>query len=155
MAYVLCLFILLGFSGYYYTYQSDHRQAISLSAYCNIDFRGIRDSDGHLQGASLSLQDIRYSGSLPASTVTITADDTSWDITAATTQLPPAYLGDTTSQNSFLQYKNYFLLDLPLELLTKIRTAREIQVKFGYQNGQFIELPLNAPDLSYWKNQLQ
>ena len=32
--------------------------------------------------------------------------------------------------------------------------ADEVRLRFYYDNGQTIDLPLNSPDLEYWKKQL-
>ena len=41
-----------------------------------------------------------------------------------------------------------------LEVLAKIAQAEAVRVTFRYDNGQVIDLPLNEPDLAYWKAQL-
>ena len=39
-------------------------------------------------------------------------------------------------------------------LLPLLRKADEVRVKIRYDNGYSVDLPLNEPDLAYWKAQL-
>ncbi len=136
------------FGGVYgYTYMTDHRSAASLSAYCNIDFRGVRSADGTVREATLSMRDFRYSPAEPGQTVTVIADGREFVLDADVSQQPRAW--DTS-----MKCTNEFFLTLPQETLAAILGAAEVRVRFTYVNGDVIDLPLDAHDLQYWKDQL-
>lgn len=154
-AYFGIFLMLLGIFGYSYTYSLDHRSALSLSSYCNIDFQSSYDVRGRLEGATLTIVDHRYSDTKLKPKITITADGDAWDIDVVTKQTAPtysltAYQADTSFKNT-----NKLFLDLPVQLLPEIQKAGEVRVRFSYDNGTVIDLPLNASDLEYWKNQLR
>ena len=149
----ICL-ILLGIFGLSYTYTIDHRSAPSLSAYCNIDFKSSVDRHGKLEDATLAIVDYRYASAKPEPSVTITVDDEPWRIEAAIKQTPPTYDFFHAGANTSFKITNKFFLHVPLEVLAKIAQAEAVRVTFRYDNGQVIDLPLNEPDLAYWKAQL-
>ena len=43
---------------------------------------------------------------------------------------------------------------MPRSSLPAIKKAETVRFRFYYDNGQTIDLPLNEPDLEYWKAQL-
>ena len=154
LIYLGFLLILLGIFGTSYTYFADHRSAPSLSAYCDIDFQSSFDNAGKLEGATLTLMDYRYSDVRPDTHVIIKVDGEDWDIKSVTKQSPPTYsLANTQSKDAF-KNTNKFFLQLPADLLEKIKTAKDVRVLFSYDSGARIDLPLNESDLQYWKNQL-
>ena len=53
------------------------------------------------------------------------------------------------------QTENKLFVELPRASLKAIRNAETVRFRFYYEGGQTIDLPLNAPDLEYWKAQLQ
>ena len=153
--YLGLILVLLGIFGYSYTYSIDHRSAPSLSSYCTIDFQSSFDRKGQLEGATLSIVDYRYSDTRLIPRVTITADNDAWEIDAVTKQTPPDYSLANLQSNTALKNTNKLFLDLPPQLLPEIRQAAEVRVRFSYDNGTVIDLPLNEPDLAYWKDQLK
>ena len=71
----LCLLIYLSYNIWAY----DNRSANNLSAYCNIDFKGVQPSTETL-GATLELVDYRYSSKPLEPTLTIYVDDNIYQI---------------------------------------------------------------------------
>ena len=153
--YLGLILVLLSIFGYSYTYSIDHRSAPSLSSYCTIDFQSSFDRKGQLEGATLSIVDYRYSDTRLIPRVTITADNDAWEIDAVTKQTPPDYSLSSLRSNTSFKNTNKLFLDLPPQLLPEIRQADEVRVRFSYDNGTVIDLPLNEPDLAYWKAQLK
>ena len=144
--------MLVGIFGVSYTYSYDHRTAESLSAYCRIDFQSSHTETGALEGAVLTLWDSRYvTVKLPAP-AEIYTDGTAWEMVATVKQLPPP--GESDPTNRF-KNENKLFCELPKASLKAIRDAETVRVRFYYEGGQTIDLPLNAPDLEYWKAQLQ
>ena len=131
------LLILVGIFGLSYTYQIDHRSARSLSAYARIDFQASYTGEGRLEGATLALWDYRFDG-------------TAWEM-KATTKYTPHPVPDAPSP---YKNENKFFVELPRASLPTIRKATSIRVRFYYDNGQTIDLPLNEPDLAYWQREL-
>ena len=148
------LLILCGAFGFGYTYTADHRTAKSLSAYCKIDFQGSYDESGRVEGATLTMWDYRYSSAKPKPLVTISADGDAWDIDAIVKQEPPSYELREYSPETSLKNTNKFFLNVSPQLLPLLRKADEVRVKIRYDNGYSVDLPLNEPDLAYWKAQL-
>ncbi len=148
------LLIIIGAFGFGYTYTTDHRTVKSLSGYCKIDFQGSYDENGRVEGATLTMWDYRYNAARPKPVVTISTDGDAWDIDAVVKQTPPSYDLQNFDPNTSLKNTNKFFLDVPKQLLPGIRKADEVRVKIRYDNGFTVDLPLNAPDLSYWKAQL-
>ena len=148
------LLILFGAFGFGYTYTADHRTAKSLSAYCKIDFQGSYDESGRVEGATLTMWDYRYSSAKPKPLVTISADGDAWDIDAIVKQEPRSYDLREYSPETSLKNTNKFFLNVSPQLLPLLRKADEVRVKIRYDNGYSVDLPLNEPDLAYWKAQL-
>ena len=148
------LLILFGAFGFGYTYTADHRTAKSLSAYCKIDFQGSYDESGRVEGATLTMWDYRYSRAKPKPLVTISADGDAWDIDAIVKQQPPSYDLKEFDPDTSLKNTNKFFLNVSPQLLPLLRKADEVRVKIRYDNGYSVDLPLNEPDLAYWKAQL-
>ena len=42
----------------------------------------------------------------------------------------------------------------PRACLPAIRKAVSVRLRFYYDNGQTIDLPLNEPDIAYWQREL-
>ena len=146
------LFMLAGIFGFSYTYSYDHRTAESLSAYCRIDFQSSHTESGALEGAVLTIWDSRYGTEKLLPQAVIYTDGTAWEMVATVKQLPPP--GESDPTNRF-KNENKLFCELPKASLKAIRDAETVRVRFYYEGGQTIDLPLNAPDLEYWKAQLQ
>ena len=151
---VLCVglaFIIIGIFGLSYIYQLDHRSAESLSAYCQIDFQSSHNEKGELEGAVLTLWDWRYDNSKLKPEAVLYTDGSAWEMKAAVKQTPAP---QKNSQHKF-QNENKLFVELPRSSLPAIKKADSVRFRFYYDNGQTIDLPLNEPDLAYWKRQVE
>ena len=144
-------FIIIGILGLSYTYQLDHRSAESLSAYCQIDFQSSHNEKGELEGAVLTLWDWRYDSSKLKPEAVLYTDGAAWEMKAAVKQTPAP---QKNSQHKF-QNENKLFVELPRSSLPAIKKADSVRFRFYYDNGQTIDLPLNEPDLAYWKRQVE
>ena len=147
---VAMLLILIGIFGLSYTYQIDHRTARSLSAYARIDFQASYTDEGRLEGATLSLWDYRFDEAKFLPNVVLYTDGSAWEMKAATKYTPRPVEGADSPYNN----ENKFFVELPRSSLPAIRKATSIRIRFYYDNGQTIDLPLNEPDLAYWQREL-
>lgn len=146
------LLMLAGIFGFSYMYSYDHRTAESLSAYCRIDFQSSHTESGALEGAVLTIWDSRYGTEKLLPQAVLYTDGTAWEMVATVKQLPPP--GETDPSNRF-KNENKLFCELPKASLKAVRNADEVRVRYYYEDGQTIDLPLNVPDLEYWKAQLQ
>lgn len=144
-------FIIIGIFGLSYTYQLDHRSAESLSAYCQIDFQSSHNEKGELEGAVLTLWDWRYDNSKLKPEAVLYTNGSAWEMKAAVKQTPAP---QKNSQHKF-QNENKLFVELPRSSLPAIKKADSVRFRFYYDNGQTIDLPLNEPDLAYWKRQVE
>lgn len=144
-------FIIIGIFGFSYIYQLDHRSAESLSAYCQIDFQSSHNEKGELEGAVLTLWDWRYDNSKLKPEAVLYTDGSAWEMKAAVKQTPAP---QKNSQHKF-QNENKLFVELPRSSLPAIKKADSVRFRFYYDNGQTIDLPLNEPDLAYWKRQVE
>ena len=144
-------FIIIGIFGLSYTYQLDHRSAESLSAYCQIDFQSSHNEKGELEGAVLTLWDWRYDNSKLKPEAVLYTDGSAWEMKAAVKQTPAP---QKNSQHKF-QNENKLFVELPRSSLPAIKKADSVRFRFYYDNRQTIDLPLNEPDLAYWKRQVE
>lgn len=144
-------FIIIGIFGLSYIYQLDHRSAESLSAYCQIDFQSSHNEKGELEGAVLTLWDWRYDNSKLKPEAVLYTDGSAWEMKAAVKQTPAP---QKNSQHKF-QNENKLFVELPRSSLPAIKKADSVRFRFYYDNGQTIDLPLNEPDLAYWKRQVE
>ena len=149
LTFIGIILIMIGIFGISYTYNIDHRSAEHLSAYCTIDFQSSYNEDGELEGAVLSLWDYRYDGARLEKKAVLYADGQAYEMSAITKQTEP----DEDGEHPF-QRENKLFVELPRASLPAIRKADEVRFRFYYDNGQTIDLPLNTPDLEYWKKQL-
>ncbi|MBR3458911.1 MAG: hypothetical protein IKH16_12290 [Selenomonadaceae bacterium] len=144
------LMIMTGIFGLSYTWHIDHRTAESLSAYCRIDFQSSFTEGGRLEGAVLTLWDYRYDSSQLEPKAILYTDGDAWEMAATVKHGPPP---EDDIEHRF-QNENKLFVELPRSSLPAIRSADEVRFRFYYDNGQVIDLPLNPPDLEYWKKQL-
>ena len=145
------LLMIIGIFGLSYTWHIDHRTAESLSAYCRIDFQTSHTAQGKLEGAVLTIWDWRYDSAKLKNEAILYTDGDAWEMKAATKQTPPPH----DSQEHAWQNENKLFVELPRSSLPAIKKAETIRFRFYYDNGQTIDLPLNEPDLEYWKRQVQ
>ena len=147
---VALLLILVGIFGLSYTYQVDHRTARSLSAYARIDFQASYTGEGRLEGATLSLWDYRYDKAKLLPDAVLYTDGTAWEMKAAVKHTPrPVPDAESPYKN-----ENKLFVELPRAALPALRKAVSVRLRFYYDNGQTIDLPLNEPDLAYWQREL-
>ncbi len=144
------ILIMTGIFGLSYTWHIDHRTAESLSAYCRIDFQSSFTEGGKLEGAILTLWDYRYDSSQLEPKAILYTDGDAWEMVATVKHGPPP---EDDIEHQF-QNENKLFVELPRSSLPAIRNADEVRFRFYYDNGQVIDLPLNPPDLEYWKKQL-
>lgn len=144
------LLIMIGIFGISYTWHIDHRTAESLSAYCNIDFQSSFTESGKVEGAVLTLWDYRYDSARLEPKAILYTDGDAWEMVATVKQGQPP---EDDREHRF-QHENKLFVELPRSSLPAIRSADEVRFRFYYDNGQVIDLPLNSPDLEYWKRQL-
>lgn len=145
---ILCM--LVGIFGISYTWTVDHRTANSLSSYCRIDFQSSHTEEGKLEGAILTIWDYRYDSAKLRPEAVLYTDGDAWEMKASVKQTGAGEPG-----NPGLKNENKLFVEMPRSSLPAIRKADEVRFRFYYDNGQTIDLPLNAPDLEYWKTQLQ
>ena len=147
---VALLLILVGIFGLSYTYQIDHRTARSLSAYARIDFQASYTGEGRLEGATLSLWDYRYDEAKLLPDAVLYIDGTAWEMKPAVKYTPrPVAEADSPYKN-----ENKLFVEVPRAALPVLRKAVSVRLRFYYDNGQTIDLPLNEPDLAYWQREL-
>lgn len=144
------LLILTGIFGLTYTYQIDHRSARSLSAYAHIDFQASYTGEGRLEGATLTLRDYRFDEAKLLPDVVLYTDGAAWEMKAATKYTPRPVPGTDNPYKN----ENKCFVELPRAGLPAIRKATSVRLRFYYDNGQTIDLPLSEPDLAYWQCEL-
>jgi len=141
----------------YTVYSYDNRTVSNLSAYCNIDFRGVIDPQTNTAiGATLSIIDTRYHSGTLEKFFIIDIDGKTYKIDSIEiSSQPPTYSQkDFPTGNSF-KYTNTLFVTFPPQVLKEISQANTVKAFFKYTNSDSaIELPLSAVDLRYWKNQL-
>lgn len=141
--------MMAGIFGLSFIWSIDHRSADSLSSYCRIDFQSSHNEQGYLEGAVLTLWDWRYDSARMKPDAILYADGDAWEMKAAVKQSPAG-----TDKDHPWQKENKLFVELPRASLPAIKKADSVRFRFYYDNGQTIDLPLNAPDLEYWKRQL-
>lgn len=138
------LLILLGIFGASYTWHHDHREVETLDKYAVTDFQVGRDVDGNWESATLSLWDYRYDKARLMNTVIVFTDGAPWEIEAVTKQTQQGLLNE-----------NKLFFHFPKSSLKDLLLAKEIRIKFFYDNGQSIDLPLDRKDLLAWQRKLR
>lgn len=149
------LLILAGGFGYGYTYMSDHRTADSLSAFCDIDFKTDTDEHGKISTANLTLVDYRFAGDKMKPMILLVCDGDMYDVKASVRQTPPSYSIAFYNDKTTFKNTNKLFAEFPAESFDAIRRSQVVRIRFTYENGDSVELPLNEHDLAYWKEQLK
>lgn len=137
-------FMLVGVFGFSYTWNHDHRKTEFLEEYAVLDFKSARDENGYLEGANLSLWDYRYDKAQLLDKAIIFIDGVPWELDAATRQ---------TLSNA--KNENKLFIQFPKQSLRDMLTAKEFRLKFYYDNGQSIDLPLSKNELITWQRKLR
>ena len=148
------LLIMFGGFGYGYTYMFDHRSADNLSAYCDIDFKSDVDEKGIVSTANLTILDYRFDGSKLKPALLLICDDNIFDMQASIRQTPPSYSIAFYNDKTTFKNTNKLFAEFPADSFDAIRKAQVVRIRFSYENGDTVELPLNEHDLQYWKDQL-
>lgn len=148
------MLIMFGGFGYGYTYMIDHRTADSLSAYCDIDFKTDVDEKGVVSTANLTILDYRFAGDRLKPALLLICDDDIFDMQASVRQTPPSYSIAFYNDKTTFKNTNKLFAEFPAGSFAAIRQAQVVRIRFTYEDGTAIELPLNEHDLQYWKDQL-
>ena len=148
------MLIMFGGFGYGYTYMIDHRTADSLSAYCDIDFKTDVDEKGVVSTANLTILDYRFAGDRLKPALLLICDDDIFDMQASIRQTPPSYSIAFYNDKTTFKNTNKLFAEFPADSFNAIRQAQVVRIRFTYEDGTSIELPLNEHDLQYWKDQL-
>ncbi|MCI7613023.1 MAG: hypothetical protein MSS66_08585 [Selenomonadaceae bacterium] len=148
------MLIIFGGFGYGYTYMADHRTADSLSAYCDIDFKTDVDEKGKVSTANLTILDYRFAGDRLKPALLLICDDDIFDMQASIRQTPPSYSIAFYNDKTTFKNTNKLFAEFPADSFNAIRNAQVVRIRFTYEDGTSIELPLNEHDLQYWKDQL-
>ena len=137
-------FMLAGIFGISYTWNHDHRKADFLEKYAALEFVSARDEFGNLEGANLFLWDYRYDKAKLLNKAIIFIDGVPWEVDAFTKQ--------TLSKS---KNENKLFLAFPQSSLRDMLTAKEFRLKFYYDNGQSIDLPLGKNEFIKWQRKLR
>ena len=148
------MLIMFGGFGYGYTYMIDHRTTDSLSAYCDIDFKTDVDEKGVVSTANLTILDYRFAGDRLKPALLLICDDDIFDMQASIRQTPPSYSIAFYNDKTTFKNTNKLFAEFPADSFAAIRQAQVVRIRFTYEDGTSIELPLNEHDLQYWKDQL-
>jgi len=141
----------------YKVFSYDNRTASNLSAYCNIDFRGVADPKTSIvTSATLSIVDSRYDSGPLEEFFSINIDGKTYKIDSIEiSSLPPTYSPKVFPLENSLKHTNTLFVTFPPQVLKEISKADTVKVSFKYAKSDSpIELPLSTVDLQYWKNQL-
>lgn len=149
--------VVIAFYCSYTVFSYDNRIVSNLSAYCNIDFRGVADPQtNNVTGATLSVVDFRYDSGPLEKFFIIDVDDKTYKIDSIEISAqPPTYSPKDFPTGKCFKHTNTLFVTFPPQVLKEISLADTVKVSFKYTDSQSaIELPLSAVDLQYWKNQL-
>lgn len=150
--------IIIFLVGSLYVYIYENRSADSFSAYCHIDFRGVKESaDSQAVAAVLAINDYSYLDKTLKPECTLTVDDEKITIPALKAlKAKPTYSLDNYDRQGFMQYNNMLVFVFEPPLLEKISKAHTLKIAINYENvNRVIDLPLNEHDLSYWKDEIK
>ena len=136
--------ILLGIFGASYTWHYDYREVDTLDKYAATDFQVGRDADGNWESVTLSLWDYRYDKSKLLNEVIVFTDGAAWEVDAVTKQTAKGWRNE-----------NKLFFHFPKSSFKDLLLAKEIRIKFFYDNGQSIDLPLSKKDLLAWQRKLR
>ena len=148
------MLIMFGGFGYGYTYMIDHRTADSLSAYCDIDFKTDVDEKGVVSTANLTILDYRFAGDRLKPALLLICDDDIFDMQASIRQTPPSYSIAFYNDKTTFKNTNKLFAEFPADSFAAIRQAQVVRIRFTYEDGTSIAMPLNAHGLQFWKDQL-
>lgn len=148
----VCL-IAFGIFGLSYTWHIDHRNAETLSEYCDISLETSFYATGKLEGAVVTIWDWRFDDAKLLPKAVLYTDGRAWEIRAAVKQTLPAYDWGKNGLRA-LQHGNKLFLELPRFSMPAICEAQEVRFRFYYDGGPTVDLPLSKADLRYWQQEL-
>ena len=154
---LVLVIVAIAFYCSYMVFSYDNRTASNLSAYCNIDFRGVVDPQtNNVTGATLSVVDFRYNSGPLEKFFIIDVDGKTYKIDSIKISAqPPTYSPKDPPTAKGFKHTNTLFVTFPPQMLKKISQADTVTISFKYTDSdQVIELPLSNLDLQYWKNQL-
>jgi hypothetical protein len=154
--YAILILAMLFSAAYVYIYEN--RQADSFSAYCNIDFRGVREKkDEAAIAAVLAINDYTFLNITlkPECNLIIDGEETKLQALKALRE-NPSYSIMNYNKGNFLKYHNMAIYVFEKGVLDKIAAADKVEIEIAYENAdRKVRLPLNEPDLAYWKKEIQ
>ena len=136
--------IILGIFGASYTWNHDHRTTQTLDQYATTDFQVGRDGNGDVESATLSLWDYRYDRAQLLKRAVVFTDGAPWEVSLTTKQTQKGWRNE-----------NKLFFHFPKSSLKDLLNAKEIRLKFFYDNGQTIDLPLDKKSLLAWQRKLR
>ena len=136
--------IALGVFGASYAWNYDHRTTQTLDQYATTDFQVARDKNGDVESATLSLWDYRYDRAQLLKRAVVFTDGAPWEVSLTTKQTQKGWRNE-----------NKLFFHFPKSSLKDLLTAKEIRLKFFYDNGQIIDLPLDKKSLLAWQRKLR
>ena len=154
---LVLVIVAIAFYCSYTVFSYDNRTVSNLSAYCNIDFRGVTDPQtNNLTGATLSVVDFRYDSEPLEKFFSINIDGKTYKIDSIEiSALPPTYSPRDFPTGKSFKHTNTLFVTFPPQVLKEISQADTVKVSVKYTDrDSAIELPLSTVDLQYWKNQL-
>jgi len=138
------LLMLLGSFGASFAWHHNHREVETLDQYATAEFQVARDGDGNWESATFTMFDYRYDNAKLLERAVVFTDGAPWDVDAATKQ---------TRQG--LRTENKLFFHFPRSSLKDLLLAKEVRIKFFYDNGQTIDLPLSRKVLLAWQRKLR
>jgi len=156
-AILVLVIVAIAFYCSYTVFSYDNRMVSSLSAYCNIDFRGVIDPQtNNVIGATLSVVDFRYDSAPLEKLFIIDVDGKTYKIDSIEIfAQSPTYSPKDFPTGKCFKHTNTLFVTFPPQVLKEISLADNVKVSFKYLGSDSaIELPLSNLDLQYWKNQL-
>lgn len=153
---LVLVIVAIAFYCSYTVFSYDNRTVSNLSAYCNIDFRGVTNPQtNNVTGATLSVVDFRYNPGPLEKFFIIDVDGKAYKIDSIEISAQPPTYSPKDPTGKCFQHTNTLFVTFPPQVLKKISQADTVKVSFKYANSDStIELPLSTVDLQYWKNQL-
>lgn len=154
---LIFLIVAIVFYSSYIIFSFDNRTVSNLSAYCNIDFRGVAAPQSNtVTGATLLIVDFRYGSEPLEKFFLIDVDGKTYKIdTIEISAQPPTYSPKDFPTGKSFKHTNTLFVTFPPQVLKEISQADAVKVSFKYWgSNSAIELPVSTADLQYWKNQL-
>lgn len=143
--------ILLGIFGISYTWNYDHREVKYLDEYAILDFQTSLNVEGKLEGAVLTLWDFRFDKSELLPRAILFTDKDPWEMIASVRHQK----AQSEKFPRSLQNENKLFVTLPRSSLPAMVIAKQVRLRYYYDNGQTIDLPLSEETLKEWKRKMR